>query len=360
MKTKGKRIWGVLVLIVSLGVSGIIVQSKVKSKASQAGSDSMAAMEMGNSSDSSMEGMEMGNDAASMPGMEMGNDSSMAMDGDTPSSGIPGYGNVKLDARKQQLIGVKTALVEKRTLNRTIRTYGTTSHDTELYSAQQEYLSAYRYYRSLNGNDGQATAKMLLNAARRKLAIMGYSDAQIDGLAARGQSDDSLIDGAKPARTWIYAQIYQKDLPFVQRGQRVRITGSELTGSSINGVIDSLDTVIDPETRSIRARILSDANTRLTHESYVNVDIEVNVGEVAAIPEEAVVDGGGRQIAFVSQGDGYYEPRELVLGRHAEGYYEVVSGVRVGEKVVNSANFFIDSESRLKAATGNMSGHQHR
>ena len=166
-----------------------------------------------------------------------------------------------------------------------------------------------------------------------------------------------MIEGRNSTRTWVYAQIYPNDLPYIQRGQRVRLSSPQLPGKIFYGVIDSLDTVVDPGNQSVRTRILAEnSDGRLSHQGFVNAEIEVPIGTVLALPEEAVIDSGGRQIAFVNTGEGYFEPRELVVGRRAEGFYEVISGVKAGEKVVSAANFFIDSESQLKSATDNMGG----
>ena len=73
------------------------------------------------------------------------------------------------------------------------------------------------------------------------------------------------------------------------------------------------------------------------------------------LPEEAVLHTGERNLVFVSLGQGKYEPREVVLGQEAEGYYELISGVSKGEKVVTSANFLIDSESRLRSVIKQLS-----
>lgn len=356
MTIKAKLTWGVLVLLgLSVAVLAIFNSMKHPGHAD----DSVEAMKTDTDAMA-----EMNMDKDSMGEMTPGHDGMAGMD-EHPSSGskkVTGYSGITLDTRKQQLIGVKTDTVSKRALKRLIRTYGTVSHDTELYTAQQEYLSAYKYYRSMAGSDDQGMARALLDAARKKLLIQGYSDVQIRQLAARGESDESLIEGGNSARKWIYAQIYQRDLPYVRRGQRVQISSPELQGKMIFGSIESLDTVVERETRSVRARILVvHSDPALMHESYVNVEIEVPMNTVLTIPEEAVINTGGRHIAFVKIGDGYFEPRELVLGRRAEGYYEVLSGVAEGERVVSSANFFIDSESQLKAAAGNMSGgHQHK
>jgi Cu(I)/Ag(I) efflux system membrane fusion protein len=88
---------------------------------------------------------------------------------------------------------------------------------------------------------------------------------------------------------------------------------------------------------------------------YANVEIEVHLGQKLAVPEGAIIDTGVRQMAIVDKGNGYFEPREVKTGSKVENYYEIVKGLKAGERVVTSANFLIDSESKLKEAMGGMS-----
>jgi multidrug efflux pump subunit AcrA (membrane-fusion protein) len=90
-------------------------------------------------------------------------------------------------------------------------------------------------------------------------------------------------------------------------------------------------------------------------EMYVNVKIKSPTGSYLSVPEEAIMDTGTKNIAFVDKGDGYFEPRYVVLGAKIDEYYVVQFGLLEGEKVVTNANFLIDSESQLKAAIGQMS-----
>ena len=77
-------------------------------------------------------------------------------------------------------------------------------------------------------------------------------------------------------------------------------------------------------------------------------------------PEGAIIDTGIRQMAIIDKGNGYFEPREVKVGSKVEGYYEVIKGLKAGERVVTSANFLIDSESKLKEAMGGMDHGSHR
>jgi len=113
----------------------------------------------------------------------------------------------------------------------------------------------------------------------------------------------------------------------------------------------SLDPNLTVETRSLRVRIkVPNPGGLLKLEMFVNAAIKADLGMTLALPESALLDSGTRKLAFVDLGEGRIEPREVRIGRAADGYYELLSGVKEGEKVVTSANFLIDSESRLKAA----------
>jgi Cu(I)/Ag(I) efflux system membrane fusion protein len=81
---------------------------------------------------------------------------------------------------------------------------------------------------------------------------------------------------------------------------------------------------------------------------FTNVEIRINLGEKLVIPESAVIDTGTSQVVYVEKGEGAFEPREVMLGIRADGTVEVLQGIKVGEKVVSSANFLIDSEAQLK------------
>jgi len=84
---------------------------------------------------------------------------------------------------------------------------------------------------------------------------------------------------------------------------------------------------------------------------FGNAVINVLIGElVVAVPESAVIHSGKHTHVIIDKGDGKFMPRPVTLGTLAEDYYQVLDGVMEGETVVTSANFFIDSESQLKAA----------
>jgi Cu(I)/Ag(I) efflux system membrane fusion protein len=83
---------------------------------------------------------------------------------------------------------------------------------------------------------------------------------------------------------------------------------------------------------------------------YTEVVLSKDLGEKLTVPEDAIMDTGERQVAFIAHPEGYFVPKEVKVGARSGGYYEVVSGLEPGDVVVTSANFLIDAESRLKSA----------
>jgi RND family efflux transporter MFP subunit len=149
----------------------------------------------------------------------------------------------------------------------------------------------------------------------------------------------------------VYAQVYEHELGLVRVGQPVVVTVPSMPGRTYEARLVAIDPIIDPMTRSARVRALvATPEAELRPETFVQMTIDVPLGDRLSIPEDAVLDTGTRQIVFVASGEGTFEPRAVQLGLDAQGYYEVLGGLTEGEEVVTSANFLIDSESRFRSA----------
>lgn len=273
----------------------------------------------------------------------------------------PGYAPVTLSSRKQQLLGVQVATVERRPLAKSIRTVGRIAYDPQLYQAQEEYLQALRAWEKVGGAQGEGPLQeqtgQLVEAARLRLHLMGWDPAQVDTMEAWTGPDRRLLMADSRGQVWLYAPIYEFEIPLVEVGQVVRVTSPSLAGEVWEGRIESIDPVLDADTRSVRVRaLLTDSKRRLKPEMFVNVDIAVELGEVLALPEGAVFRTGTRDLVFLAQAEGVFHPAEVKLGAKAGEFFEVKEGLKEGDRVVASANFLIDSESRLKAALKGMGG----
>lgn len=278
--------------------------------------------------------------------------------GSAEAAGAPssaGRAAVTVPLHRQQLIGVRTARVERRRLAREIRTVGKVAYDPVLYQTQAEYLQALAVLESERADGSEAAARRaeaLVEAAETRLRLLGLGEEQIQQLRAAPTSADRsllLTEGAHQA--WVYAEVYEQDIDLVRPGMSVRLDVPTLPGKVFEGRVEAVDPVLHPASRSARARIaVTGEAARLKPETYVNVFFRAELGRSLAVPREAILETGMRRIVFVVEGEDRFEPRELVTGHRAGDWVEVKEGLRPGERVVTSGNFLIDSESQLRAA----------
>ncbi len=273
-------------------------------------------------------------------------------EGTTATSTVPGHAPFSLSPERQQLIGVTRGRVERRPLTRTIRTVGVVAYDPKLYAALVDYREARRSSGTLQRAstvEARAGADGLVRAATLRLRQPGIDErALARGLPERGHPDTLPLPGKT---AWVYLQIYEYELDLVHPGQTARLSAPSYPGRSLDAEIVAIDPILDPMTRTARARALvATPDVTLRPESFVDASIEVPLGDVVAVPAGAVLDTGTQRIAFVVRGAGDFVPRAVVLGRDGAGYSEVLDGLQPGDEVVTSANFLIDSESRFRAA----------
>ena len=149
------------------------------------------------------------------------------------------------------------------------------------------------------------------------------------------------------------ADLFEQDLGAIRPGQTATVTVDAYPGTSFAGKVDFIYPTVTQETRTAKVRIvISNAAGRLKPGMYAKVAFEAPLGAapVLAVPDSAVLDSGNRQIVLIDLGQGRFEPRDVKLGTHAAGYYEVLGGLKPGENIVVGANFLIDAESNLRAA----------
>jgi Cu(I)/Ag(I) efflux system membrane fusion protein/cobalt-zinc-cadmium efflux system membrane fusion protein len=260
-------------------------------------------------------------------------------------------------------------------------------YSPELVTAQQELILARENLSALSNTqfpeiaDG---AKRLLEASRRRLSLWDVSEKQITQIEQTGQAQKRLTLEApytgivskklinegmyiKPgmmlfeisdlSRVWVYADLYENELPFVKVGQQARVTLPYVGEKARTAKVTYLYPYVDPKTRTVKARLeFSNPDLRLRPDMYVNVEIQADPrAAVLTIPSEAVLNSGEKKTVFVALGEGKFEPRLVKTGAQGDdGRLEIVEGVKEGELVVTSAQFMFDSESRLREAISKM------
>ena len=196
----------------------------------------------------------------------------------------------------------------------------------------------------------------LIAASRKRLQILGLNAGQIERLGKEGKAQESLI--LPEDKTWVYITIYENELGIVKPGTQVKIDTVAFPGEVFSGKILAVAPVLDPMTRSAKARAeIKNPNRKLQPGMYANAVIKVDLGNQLAVDEEAVINTGKRTLVVVAKGGGNYFSQDVRLGQKAQGYYAVLGGLKEGEMVVTTGNFLIDSESRLKSSAG--AEHQH-
>ena len=339
------------------------------------------------------------------------------------TGGIPGQAAIYISPEKQQLIGVRTALVSHTPMTKEIRAVGQVTADEtrlshvhtkvegwveklyvnftgmfvkkgqpllsiyspELVATQEEYLLALRAQKRLRQSPFGEVAgggDSLLAASRRRLELWDVPDSEIRRIEKAGKPfkaitlyaptsgfvmEKNVIAGQKVdsatdllviadlSAVWVQVEFYEQDAALVRVGEQASLTTTAYPGRAWKGIIDYIFPSVDPQTRTLRARLrFQNPGLLLKPGMYADAVIKKPLGYQLTVPEEAVLDSGTRQIIFLARGDGHFEPREVRLGQRANGRVEILSGLKHGDRIVTSGNFLVDSESRLKSALPGM------
>jgi Cu(I)/Ag(I) efflux system membrane fusion protein len=259
-----------------------------------------------------------------------------------------------------------------------------TLYSPDLLATQEEYLLALRSEHQLAGSplpEAKEGAQALITSARERLKLWNVTDHQIDELQRRGKADPvltvyapasgivlkrealpgkyvepgtTLYELADLSTVWIYADVYESQLADLKLHQQAVATFDAYPGTMFEGRVQYIYPSLNETTRTIRVRLeLPNRTFKLKPGMYGNVVIQTDQQKRLVVPKEAVLDTGLRQIVFLEQGKGMYVPTEVKLGRRGEDKVEVLAGVKEGDRVVTSANFLLDAQSKL-ASTGNM------
>jgi Cu(I)/Ag(I) efflux system membrane fusion protein/cobalt-zinc-cadmium efflux system membrane fusion protein len=331
---------------------------------------------------------------------------------------VQGGVKITIDPVIEQNMGVRTSAARMEPLVNTIRTYGHITYDEtqttevsskvsgwleklyvnftgehvekgdplfeiyspELTAAQEEYLIALRGGSRLRegGEDS------LLASARRRLLYFDVAESEIDEMkrtrivkktvlirspftgvvtmknAIEGvyvKAGQTLYRIADLSTVWVEAHIYEYELDWVREGLYAEMTLPYLPGKTYSGKVSFIYPYLQRQTRDVVIRLeFENPELELKPDMYADVRIKtVGDGKGLAIPSEAVIRSGERNVVFVAEGEGRYSPRETSLGMTLDGgKIQILSGLGPGEKVVTSGQFLLDSESKLKEAVAKM------
>ncbi len=260
-----------------------------------------------------------------------------------------------------------------------------TLYSPEMLASQQELLLAARARDLMRSNPLASAAEhsdSLFQAAKRRLELWQLSEDQIQQVLTTGEPihsitvrapasgfvterkafpnqrvtpDSDLYTITDLSRVWIVADVFESDITSIKLGDAASVMFPNGGAPTISAKVSYVQPQVDPLTRTLKIRL--DANNpglRMKPDMFVNVEFGVVSVKQLVVPAEAVLDTGERQTVFVDLGDGYLEPRQVVVGSRFGDRLAITRGLAAGERVVSSGTFLVDSESQLKAAASGM------
>jgi Cu(I)/Ag(I) efflux system membrane fusion protein len=254
-------------------------------------------------------------------------------------------------------------------------------YSPDLLTTENEFVNLLKTQdeaRAKNQSAMLESTGQLVDAAKQRLRLWNITDEQITNLEStrlpeetltlyspfKGvvqnldvdqghhvSAGDHLVEVADLSTIWVWVQFYQDELSLLKTGLPVTITTSSYPGEKFTGKISVVDPFINNEMRTARVRIdVENAGFKLRPDMYVDVELDMDLGEGVAVPAGAVLPTGIHNIVFVDKGGGRLQPRYIELGRKYGDFFEVKFGLKEGERVVNSANFLIDAEAQVQGA----------
>jgi len=158
---------------------------------------------------------------------------------------------------------------------------------------------------------------------------------------------------------WVQAQIYERDLAYIKLGQEATVTLSYLGDRQLRGRVAYIYPNVDEKTRNVQVRMeLDNPGYLLKPGMFATVQVTAELEpSVLLAPDTAILRSGEETTVFVALDGGKFDPRTVTLGPQAENdNYQILSGLKEGERIVTSGQFMLDSESRLREAIQKMLG----
>lgn len=331
---------------------------------------------------------------------------------DDLKSGADKPGTVKIDPIVENNLGVKTASVKQEVLTPRIETVGYIAFDEsqlwqtnvrvsgwveelfinavgervkqgevlftlyspELVKAQEELLNAYKTKR-----------KGMIKGATDRLETLGVDREQIESMVRRGKASQTIeikaptdgviaslnireggylsptqavISAGSLDEVWVDAEVFERQSHWIKKGSQASMNLDAIPGGKWTGEVDYVYPILDPNTRTLRIRLrFSNPLGELKPNMFANVALEpVSSNEVLTIPRSSVIRSGGMTRVVLAEGEGKYRSIRIKVGREAANRIEVLEGLSVGERIVTSAHFMLDSESSQSAELSRING----
>jgi cobalt-zinc-cadmium efflux system membrane fusion protein len=229
--------------------------------------------------------------------------------------------------------------------------------------AQKDYLASEAEYKVAQAN---------LNAAEKKLHVLGFTEDQVKTISENHQispvitlyapisgkiienkailgamvdQESEILTILDPSLLCIDAEIYEKDIAKIRIGQQVEISVPAYPGETFMGQIRYISDVLNEETRTITVRTeVANREYKLKPGMFADIKIYLNhQSESLVLPVQALLDEKDEKIVFLKVG-GKYLPQIVDVGTRDGEYVEILSGIKKGDEIVTKGNFQLKSK----------------
>ncbi len=293
----------------------------------------------------------------------------------TLSPQVAAVGSIAFNERDQVIVQARaTGYVERLHVRATLDRVAKGQALAELYvpdwiAAQEEFLSV----RRMQGTD----LAPLVDGARQRMRQVGMSDAQIALVDSSGRTQPRItlvapIGGVvtelmaregmtvAPGATlfringlstvWANAEVPESQSALLRPGAKVQARSPAAPGSTFDGKVQAILPDVNQTTRTLKARVeLANANGALVPGMFVQMQfMDMRNEKSLLVPTEAIIQTGKRTVAMLAEENGRFRPVDVEIGIESGGQTEVKRGLQLGQRVVVSSQFLIDSEASLK------------
>ncbi len=288
---------------------------------------------------------------------------------------VAAVGSIAFNERDQAIVQARaTGFVERLTVRATLDAVAKGQVLAELYvpdwiAAQEEFLSV----RRMQGSD----LASLVDGARLRMRQAGMSEAQIALVETTGRTQPRMtltapIGGVvtelavregmtvTPGATlfringlstvWANAEVPESQSALIRPGAKVQAKSSAVPGTTFEGKVQAILPEVNAATRTLKARVeLSNPGNRLVPGMFVQMQfMDMHAGKAMLVPTEAIIQTGKRTAVMLAEDGGRFRPVDVEIGIETGGQTEIKRGLQIGQRVVVSSQFLIDSEASLK------------
>ncbi len=288
---------------------------------------------------------------------------------------VSAVGNIAFNERDQAFVQARaTGYIERLHVRATLDRVSKGQPFAELYvpdwiAAQEEFLSV----RRMHGTD----LAPLVDGARQRMRQVGMSNEQIRLVESSGKTQAritltapiggvvvelmaregmTVMPGATLFRinglgsVWANAEVPESQAALIRPGTKVQASSAAAPGTALRGTVQAILPEVNAVTRTLKARVeLANPGNLLVPGMFVNMQfMDMRAEKSLLIPTEAVIQTGKRVVVMLAEDKGKFRPVEVETGIESNGQTEIKRGLQMGQRVVVSSQFLVDSEASLK------------